>query len=60
MNIFTVGATFVAGDRAMKAQGGSSFDLITCSCPLPDSSSPAVANAVTYDDPKVLGHPLDY
>lgn len=54
------GATFVAGDRSMKPQGGTSFDIITCSCPLPETASPAAANQVTYDDPKVLGHPLDY
>lgn len=45
----------------MKATGGSSFDFITCACPLPENvSSPSAINTVTYDDPKVLGHPLDY
>ena len=53
----------MAGDEAVRESGGGSFDLVVCSCALPEAppaTTPVPApEEVTYRTPKILDHPVD-
>jgi hypothetical protein len=55
------GPTWVPMDDAVRATGGNSFDLITCSCPVPVAppGGAEAANQIGYEKPEILGHPVD-
>lgn len=56
------GPTYVQGDRKVREQGGNSFDLVTCTClvPVAPPAEEDPASQIVYEDPKILGHPLDW
>lgn len=56
------GPTWVAGDNVERPSGGNSFDSITCSCVVPVQPAAATEpeNQMVYENPKILGHPLDF
>lgn len=58
----STGPTWVPGDNVLRASGGNSFDLITCACSIPvqPAGDALPENQITYTDPAILGHPLDF